>query len=100
MRQLTVELKEEEMERLEAVARARHTDPVGFIRAEVLKALTPGGTPPVGIVTIPPSDAKTREDRRQARLAVLMRSNGIWAGDPNKPKDGLAYQEELRAEWR
>ena len=52
---------------------------------------------------IPPSvsiDKAAKEQRRLARLAILMRSNGIFAGDPNKPKDGLAYQKELRAEWQ
>jgi len=52
---------------------------------------------------IPPSvsiDKAAKEQRRLARLAILMRSNGIFAGDPNKPKDGLAYQKELRTEWQ
>ncbi len=39
------------------------------------------------------------EQRRQVRFAILMRSHGIFAGDSNKPKDGLVYQNELRAEW-
>lgn len=41
-----------------------------------------------------------KEERRKQRLAILMRSNGIFAGDPGKPKDGVAYQNELRAEWQ
>ncbi len=39
------------------------------------------------------------EARRQARLAALSRSCGIWAGDPDTPRDGVIYQQKLRAEW-
>lgn len=106
MRQLTVELNDDEMSQLEAAARAQNLTPSDMIKAEVLKALTPVGTigpsdgAAVTIVKTPSTDDLAREDRRQARLAILMRSNGIWAGEPNKPKDGLVYQKELRAEWQ
>jgi hypothetical protein len=41
----------------------------------------------------------TYEQRCAARLAVLQGSFGIWKGEPGKPKDGLFYEQELRAEW-
>jgi hypothetical protein len=42
----------------------------------------------------------TLEQRRAARRAIL-RGDGtpLWEGEEGKPKDGLIYQRELRAEW-
>lgn len=40
-----------------------------------------------------------KQARRSARRAALMKSSGIWAGQPNKARDGMIYQRELRAEW-
>jgi len=37
--------------------------------------------------------------RQQTRLNALMPSRGIWAGDTGTPKDGLLYEQKLRAEW-
>jgi hypothetical protein len=80
MPQPTAELDDKEMGRIEEVA--------------------PADDCAARVVTIPSAEEQAKEDRRQTRLAILMRSSGLWAGEPNKPKDGLAYQEELRAEWR
>lgn len=41
----------------------------------------------------------TLEERRAARLAVLEQGGPLWEGEPEKPKDGLIYEQELRAEW-
>jgi hypothetical protein len=38
--------------------------------------------------------------RRAARRAALKHSQGIWSGEPGKPKDGVQYQEGMRAEWQ
>ena len=40
-----------------------------------------------------------KQARRGARHAALLKSSGIWAGEPNKARDGMIYQRELRAEW-
>lgn len=80
MPQPTVELGDKELDRIEAVA--------------------PADDYAARIATIPSGEELAKENRRQARLAILMRSSGIWAGEPNKPRNGIAYQEELRAEWR
>jgi|GEM_PF-1938475 len=40
------------------------------------------------------------EDVRAKRLAAAMSVNGMWKGKEDKPQDGLAYQREVRAEWR
>ncbi len=48
----------------------------------------------------PGTDAEAaKRSRRKLRLAALMESSGIWAGEPGKPRDGMVYQQELRAEW-
>jgi hypothetical protein len=43
--------------------------------------------------------AMAAEVRRQARLATLSRSCGIWAGEPDMPRDGVIYQQKMRTEW-
>jgi hypothetical protein len=39
------------------------------------------------------------EERRAARLAILQQGGPLWAGEEGKPKDGLVYEQQLRAEW-
>lgn len=41
----------------------------------------------------------TLEQRRAARLAILQGDGPLWSGEEGKPKDGLLYEKELRAEW-
>lgn len=95
MRQLTLDLDDKDMAQLEAMARERRTDPAAIAKAELLKMLIPAASASAG-----PDDADAaKHARRSARLAALAPSSGIWTGEPNKPKDGVAYQEEMRAEW-
>jgi hypothetical protein len=99
MRQVIVELDYKEMAQLEAVARARNIDPADVLKVEALRVFASDAA----IAHLAPAtstDDKAAEQRRQARLAILMRSNGIFSGESNKPKDGLVYQQELRAEWQ
>lgn len=162
MRQITVQLEDHEMVRLEAVARARHIEPAEVLKSEALKIatgsvvkvvkgryssgigaqrkmqadfsvteaelkqflklslrggaafrlqgklakmnamITYGGAARMQRQTeiMQATEDTAKEERRKRRLAILMRSNGIFAGDPGKPKDGLVYQKELRAEWQ
>lgn len=48
-----------------------------------------------------PDPAPAPADAAHAkRLAAIMSVHGMWRGDPDKPQDGVAYQREVRAEWR
>ena len=140
MRQLTVEMEEEEMAQLEATVRARRIDPAHMTKAQLLKLLGAGkktkwrgglGVRRAGVAlkgakivfTLRPNSTREnhvlplrRPDRNPAmseedqllptpeararRLKALMTMQGIWKGDPDKPQDGVAYQQEVRAEWR
>lgn len=174
MRQVMVELDDQEMAKLEALARQSRVEPAELLKAAAFKGLTNNGRPMVlkgryvnwkdlraifrekvtasaasasdipvagdngkseflitetqlrqfpaflmrraararppnfrevadsGVVAIDSVavENEAKEERRRARLAVLMRSSGIFKGDPGKPKDGLIYQNELRAEWQ
>lgn len=91
MRKIIVELDDWEMAQVDALARARQVAVADVLKTEALKASQD---------VAPLSSDEAQEQRRQARLAILMRSHGIFAGDQDKPKDGLAYQRELRAEWQ
>jgi hypothetical protein len=73
---------------------------LGDKKMDRIGAVAPADDYAARIATIPSAEELAKEDRRQARLVILMRSSGIWSGEPNKPRDGLAYQEELRAERR
>ncbi|MDB5962870.1 MAG: hypothetical protein JWP59_4164 [Massilia sp.] len=44
--------------------------------------------------------ALEKNARREARIAALTRSSGIWHGEAALARDGLVYQKALRAEWR
>ena len=94
MRQVIVELDDKEMAKLEAIARELRVEPADVLKAAAIRSLTTNGTVMTGI---PVSQDEAKEQRRQARLAILMRSHGIFDGDKDKPKDGLVYQKELRA---
>lgn len=133
MRQLTVELEEEEMAQLEATARARRIDPAHMTKAQLLKLLGAGkqtkwrgmrrgrvglkgativftlrshhaGRSPVVQLSRPVAKPvaleKDQQLARATRLEALMRMQGIWKGDPDQPQDGVAYQQEVRAEWQ
>ena len=39
-------------------------------------------------------------DDKAKRWAAVMATHGMWKDDPTKPKDAVAYQREVRAEWR
>lgn len=118
MRQLTVELEEEDMAQLEATARARRIDRAHVTKAQLLTLLGAGTTmrwraglgarrAPVAVkgakIVFICRPKRPREDQavaRARRMEALMSMQGIWKGDVNKPQDGVAYQQEVRAEWR
>lgn len=90
MHKVVVELDEQEMAHVEALARERQVQPADVLKSAVLKI----------VQAHPQSDTDdARAQRRQARFAILMRSHGMLAGGKIKPIDGLVYQNELRAEW-
>lgn len=72
MGKIAVELNDQEMERLLAAANA---------------------APAVDQHSLPADAARAK------RLAAIMSVHGIWKDDPTKPKDPVAYQREVRAEW-
>jgi hypothetical protein len=84
MEQLTVELDDREMAVLHSAARARSIDPTHMTKLQLLNLLT----------------AQKPSAARAKRLAAIMSVHGIWKDDPTKPKDGVDYQREMRAEWR
>jgi hypothetical protein len=82
MRQLVVELEDKDMVLLENVVLARCTDPATLLKAELLKMLASAGKDGVDSVADDVLDDSgiAREERRQARIAALLRSSGIKAG--------------------
>ena len=45
------------------------------------------------------SPADTPEQRRLRLQAALKAAEGLWKNRTDAPKDGIEYQEQLRAEW-
>lgn len=140
MAQLTVELDDREMERLQAAARARRIDPNRMTRLQLLQVLIApaelvqkkswrgsalarhrAAKPSSGTISfkIMKHAVKLMAERRQTivkvpvgneklapvdaarakRLAAIMSVHGMWKGDPDKPRDAVEYQREMRAEW-
>lgn len=52
------------------------------------------------VITDKVEEVLSTEDVRAKRLAAAMSVNGMWKDKEDKPQDGLAYQREVRAEWR
>jgi|GEM_PF-3095065 len=50
--------------------------------------------------TSPAPILNTQEERRRRRAVALKAAEGLWRDRTDVPKDGVAYQEQLRAEWR
>lgn len=40
-----------------------------------------------------------QEERHRRRIAALKAAEGLWKNRTDISKDGLEYQEQLRAEW-
>ncbi|MYM23411.1 hypothetical protein GTP46_12215 [Duganella sp. FT135W] len=92
---LTVELDEHEMRKIEAAARAHQLDPQSMTAKQLVLALGAGNS-----VAEAQSHNASTEAKRAKRLAAIMSMHGIWKDDPSKPKDPVAYQREVRAEWQ
>lgn len=45
-------------------------------------------------------EAAQTDPTRAKRFAAIMSVHGIWQADPGKPRDGVDYQREMRAEWQ
>jgi hypothetical protein len=51
-------------------------------------------------ITAPPEPVTTPQEARRRRLrAALAAAEGLWKDRQDVPKDGVEYQEQLRAEW-
>lgn len=104
---LEIDINDTELERLQATAQAGHAQPSDILYAVVRQGLRRMGagvmkysvednTNPVSRLDL---SGLSLAERRAKRFALLQGSSGIWAGEPGKPRDGLVYQQELRAEW-
>ncbi len=77
MPKITVELDDSDMAELDAEARVK-------------KAIEDADDP---------AGADSLASRQAARRAALLPAFGMWEDDDSKPKDGVAYQKAIRAEW-
>jgi hypothetical protein len=86
---------------LEADALACGIDLARMTKTQLLQLLgKDSGKRKANAEAAPPDTQETKLEARARRLAALMPMQGIWKGDPDKPQDGVAYQREIRAEWR
>ena len=97
---LTVELDEHDMRKLEAAARAHQLDPQSMTVKQLVLTLASINRAVQTVAEYAKSETPSTEARRAKRLAAIMSMHGIWKDDPNKPKDPVAYQREVRAEWQ
>lgn len=106
MPKITVELDNGDMAELDAAAKAKHVSSEKIIievvkaqlvhqrRAKRAEAQVALGSAISNIVK--PDDLASRQ---ASRRAALLPAFGMWADDDTKPKDGVAYQKAIRAEW-
>ncbi len=99
MRKFVIELDDTELAQLEAAAHALHTDPAAMVKAHLLEAIQQSAKERDEVIAPWDDSPEAKRARRHARLLALSASSGIWPGERDKPKDGLVYQEDLRAEW-
>ncbi|SFV17779.1 hypothetical protein [Pseudoduganella namucuonensis] len=92
MAHITVTLSDSEMAQLSAIAKAGNMAPEEVVTAHV-KSL-------VLKVSTNAQATQLADPDRQRRLAVASKILGLWKDRTDIPKDGLEYQEEMRAEWR
>lgn len=119
MRRIIVDVDERDIVAYEALARAKKVDLVEIISAQIkltAELLSKAGDLAADALAgqilkelaalrfdesmkTAPAES-TLEQRRAARRAIL-RGDGtpLWKGEEGKPKDGLIYERELRAEW-
>jgi hypothetical protein len=85
MAEYDVEVADRELEMLQSVALARGIQPAGMTRQQLLEVIIHGTTMPV-------------DAARVQRLSAVMSVHGMWKGDPDKPRDAVEYQKEIRSE--
>lgn len=47
----------------------------------------------------PEATTESKEEHRRRRVSALKAAEGLWKNRTDVPKDGIEYQEQLRAEW-
>lgn len=67
--------------------------------ANANRPVTPTQTTPKLEHNVDPNSPEAVQARRDARKAAMTHSFGMWKDDPTKPKDGVAFQKKMRAEW-
>ena len=123
MPKITVELDDSDMAELDAQARGKHVSAekilVEAVKAQLVRGLrgkrsrskaaigaaenasaetsNPNRTVNGSITGI--AEHGDLASRQAARRAALLPAFGMWADDDTKPKDGVAYQKAIRAEW-
>lgn len=102
MPKITLELDNEDMAELDAAGRAKHVSSekivVELVKAQLLRQRHAERAE----AQMASSDVAKTDDlasRQAARRAALLPAFGMWVDDDTKPKDGVAYQKAIRAEW-
>jgi hypothetical protein len=93
------------------ISRVMKTHHIAFVLSERsrtlgLRALRRRTHWETSLAVSPPSGAEARpstelngDAERQRRLAAASKILGLWTGRSDTPKDGVAFQKALRAEW-
>ena len=88
MKQLAVNLEEDDLERLQALARSRHIDPKNMTKERL-------------VVLLLATDA-VREDHSSnllERRRALVKMRELWRSAVGESIEGVEYQKTMRAEW-
>lgn len=104
MRKLIVTVSDSDMLDLEAIARAEDRAPEE-VAQEYLSILLNAKAkdkilPPSPSKEIVAKDNADDEQDRQRRREAVGYIFGLWKNRDDTPKDGVAYQKAIRAEWK
>lgn len=89
MKQLAVNLEEDDLERLQALARSRHIDPNNMTKERLVALLLATDAVREG------HDSANLVERRRA----LIKMRELWRSAVSESIEGVEYQKTMRAEW-
>lgn len=89
MKQLIVDMEDDDLERLRSLARACHIDPSNMTKEQLAARLA---------INRPQESVYSAE--LVARRSALMKMRDLWQSNVSEPIEGVEYQKTMRTEWR
>ena len=86
MKQLIVDMEDDDLERLRSLARACHIDPSNMTKEQLAARLA--------------IQESAYSAELFSRRSALMKMRDLWQSNVSESVEGVEYQKTMRAEWR